>query len=267
MDLRYVSSSVFMLAGLLMCTSTAAANQQPVGDPAAPPAAVHEMSDEMADSEEAERVSEAIETLTELTAAPDNDIPDYLLERAEAIVVIPSLIKGGFIVGGKHGKGVISVRDRTGDSWSAPAFINMTGGSIGWQIGAETVDLVLLVMDKGGVEQLLQDRFTLGGSLSATAGPVGRTASAATNAQLNTQILAYSRSQGLFAGATFEGAALHADHDANEDAYGEDVDLREIVSESVVGLAPAPAFVAQWQSAMARIVDGMSNDMTNQEPR
>jgi lipid-binding SYLF domain-containing protein len=203
-------------------------------------------------SDEVQRIHDSIEVLNELTATPDNNIPAYLLERAEAIVIIPSLVKGGFIVGAKHGKGVVSVRDRAKGTWSAPAFVNMTGGSIGWQIGAESVDLVLLVMNKEGVNQLFEDRFTLGGSVSLTAGPVGRSADANTNAQLNAQILAYSRAKGLFAGASLEGAALHEDDDANEDFYGEECDLREITSGAMM-TKPMPQAAQTLTATLKRI--------------
>jgi lipid-binding SYLF domain-containing protein len=179
-------------------------------------------------SEEARRIQNATEVLRELTSAPDDGIPQHLLQRAEAVVVIPSLIKGGFVVGAKHGKGIVSARLQPG-GWTAPGFVNMTGGSIGWQIGIESVDLVLLVMNRNGVDQLLEDRFTLGGNLSVAAGPVGRSAAAATNAQVNAQILAYSRAKGLFAGATIEGAALHEDRDANQRLYGAPLTLRQII--------------------------------------
>jgi lipid-binding SYLF domain-containing protein len=201
-------------------------------------------------SEEGQRIQDSIAVLRDLTESPDNAIPEYLLDRAEAIVVIPSLVKGGFIVGAKHGKGVMSVKDEASGQWSAPGFVAFTGGSVGWQIGAESVDLVLLVMNEDGVTQLLEDRFTLGGSVSLTAGPVGRSADADTNAQLNAGILAYSRAQGLFAGASLEGAALHGDDEANAAFYGEPAGLRAIVMSR--GLS-TPAMAATWQNVMDRI--------------
>jgi lipid-binding SYLF domain-containing protein len=203
-------------------------------------------------SDEIERIQKSTEILRELTSTPDDAIPQYLLERAEAIVVIPTLVRGGFIVGGKHGKGIISVRDRAGNSWSPPAFMNMTGGSIGWQIGAEAVDLVLLVMNKNGVDELLEDRFTLGGNLSVSAGPVGRSASAATNAQVSSQILAYSRSKGLFAGATLEGAALHEDKDANKAVYGAALAARTILTERTAVTSMPPA-AGMWRETLGRL--------------
>ena len=200
--------------------------------------------------DEIERVEKSIATLNQLTSAPDDGIPQYLLDRAEAIVVIPNLVKGGFIVGAKHGKGVISTRNRAANQWSAPAFINMSGGTIGWQIGAESVDLVLLVMNPKGVGQLLEDRFTMSGEMAVAAGPVGRNATAATNAQANAQILAYSRAKGLFAGATLEGAALHSDKDSNRAMYGVD-DVKGVLASKKDG--EAPAVVASWRETLKRL--------------
>jgi len=140
------------------------------------------------------------------------------------------------VVGAKHGKGVVSVRDRARNTWSSPVFVKMTGGSIGWQIGVESTDLVLLVMNRKGVDDLLNDKFTLGGNLSVAAGPVGRSADAATTVKIATGILAYSRSKGLFAGASLEGSGLRGDDDANMAFYGREIDLRGIVSER--GLTP-----------------------------
>jgi lipid-binding SYLF domain-containing protein len=199
-------------------------------------------------SEEVELVQKSMEVLRDLTKVPEDGIPRELLARAEGIVVIPSLVKGGFIVGGKHGKGLISAKSASGE-WSAPAVVKMTGGSIGWQIGVESVDLVLLVMNKKGIDQMLQDKFQIGGDLSVAAGPVGRNAAAATNAQANAGLLAYSRAKGLFAGATLEGSALHADGDDNEALYGREIGVKEIVQDSAPN-AKAPAIVGTWRSTM-----------------
>jgi lipid-binding SYLF domain-containing protein len=198
-------------------------------------------------SDEAETVTDAIEVVQELTATPDKGIPRHLLQRAEAIIVIPSLVKGGFIVGGKHGKGIVSLRDRAANTWSAPAIVKLTGGSIGWQIGVETVDLVMLVMNKDGVKELLEDKFTIGGSASLTAGPYGRSADAATNAQMDSKILAYSRAQGLFAGASLEGAQLHADDEDNAELYGESMRLRDVLTQKP---ATSPRIAETWRTFM-----------------
>ena len=195
-------------------------------------------------SEQAEVITESMQVLRELTATPDKGIPNHLLQRAEGIIVIPSLVKGGFIIGGKHGKGIVSVRDRSTRQWTAPAIAKLTGGSIGWQIGVEKVDLVMLVMNRDGVDELLQDKFTIGGSASLTAGPVGRSADAATNAQMSSKILAYSRAQGLFAGASLEGAGLHADDDDNAELYGEAVRLRDVLNGKV---SPTPKIAETWR--------------------
>lgn len=196
-------------------------------------------------SDEVERIQKSVEVLRALTSAPDDGIPQYLLERSEGVVVIPNLVKGGFVVGAKHGKGVVSVRDRARNTWSSPVFVKMTGGSIGWQIGVESTDLVLLVMNRKGVDDLLDDKFTLGGSLSVAAGPVGRSADAATTIKISTQVLAYSRSKGLFAGATLEGSALNADDDANLECYGKEINLRSLVNGR--GLTPKyPEAAAMW---------------------
>ncbi|MEZ5289029.1 MAG: lipid-binding SYLF domain-containing protein [Vicinamibacterales bacterium] len=156
---------------------------------------------------ELERVTKSIEVLTQLSKTPDQAIPGHILERAEAIVVIPTLVKGGFVIGAEHGKGIMSVRDRATGTWSVPSFVAMTGGSIGWQIGVQSVDLVLLVMNRDGVEDLLSSEFKLGADASVAAGPVGRAAQAATDAKMGAKILAYSRAQGLFAGVSVQGLA------------------------------------------------------------
>jgi lipid-binding SYLF domain-containing protein len=203
-------------------------------------------------TEEAERIGKAIEVVRDLTAVPEEGIPQYLLQRAEAIVVIPNLVRGGFIVGAKHGKGIVSSRNAATGEWSTPAFVQMTGGSIGWQIGVQSVDVVLLVMNKKGLDELLEDKFTIGGSLSVAAGPIGRSAEAATDAQLSAGILAYSRAKGLFAGATFEGAALRADDDANEDFYAMESTLRQIMAGQGMTAPPAPV-VAEWKALLRRV--------------
>ena len=212
-------------------------------------------------SDEADIIQNSMEVLEELTASPDNAIPQYLIDRAAAIVVVPSLLKGGFIVGAEHGKGVMSRRDASTNTWSAPAFVNMTGGSIGWQIGAQSVDVVLLVMNQAGVQQLLEDRFTLGGSLSVTAGPVGRAAEAATDAQMGAQILGYSRARGLFAGAVFEGAALHADNSDIEEFYGEQYGLEEVVNGDVQSV---PALAQAWKEGLRTLATVSTPDVGEQ---
>jgi len=202
--------------------------------------------------DEVERIQDSVQVLNDLTRSPDDRIPQYLLERAEAIVVNPDMIRGGFVVGAKHGKGIVSVRKGDTDRWSPPAFIKMTGGSVGWQIGAQSVDLVLLVMNPSGVRKLLDNRFTLGGELSATAGPVGRSTSAATDITLDSEILTYSRAKGLFAGATFEGVALTTDDGANRAFYGESLRLDDIVLTPKNGLR-IPFVASTWTDRLREL--------------
>ena len=201
--------------------------------------------------EEAQRITESIDVLRSLTQTPDDAIPAYILERAEAVVVIPSLVKGGFVVGAEHGKGVMSVRNRTSKQWSAPSFVKITGGSVGWQIGLQATDLVLVVTNRSGVDDLLKSEFTLGANASVAAGPVGRNAQAATDARAGAKILAYSRAKGLFAGAAIEGASLRSDDKANERFYG-----RAITPESLVQGAPAktPAAADEWRDGLNRFI-------------
>lgn len=206
------------------------------------------LADDAAD--DAKRITKSIEVLNDLTSTPDAAIPNYVLERAEAIVVIPSLVKGGFVVGAEHGKGVMSVRDRKTNQWSAPAFVKMTGGSIGWQIGLQTVDLVLVVMNREGVDDLLTSEFTLGGNASVAAGPVGRSAEASTDATMGAKILAYSRAKGLFAGATLEGSSLRSDDDSNARFYGREISAKVIAESNLT----APPAAQQWRDALRRSV-------------
>jgi lipid-binding SYLF domain-containing protein len=197
---------------------------------------------------ELERLAKATETLNELVQTPDDRIPEHILQRAEAIVVIPNLVKGGFIVGAENGKGVMSVRDAKTGGWSVPTFVAITGGSVGWQIGAQSVDLVLLVMNKDGVNDLLSSEFKLGGEGSVAAGPVGRTAQAATDAKMGAKILAYSRAKGVFAGLSLQGSSLRDDKDANEDVYGRELSAREVFA--MAPPATLPAEVTRWQQTL-----------------
>jgi SH3 domain-containing YSC84-like protein 1 len=203
-----------------------------------------------AQSQEEKRITDAMGALEKLVRAPDEGIPAHILERAEAIVVIPTLVKGGFIIGAQHGRGIISVRDRANNTWSAPAFIALTGGSVGWQIGVQSVDLMLLVMNREGVKDLLDNEFKLGANASVAAGPVGRQGEASTDATLNAQILAYSRAKGLFAGLSLEGASLRIDRDANEDFYKKSITADDITR----GLSITTPAGSNWTATLARLV-------------
>jgi len=177
------------------------------------------------------RLRSSIEVLHSIMATPDKGIPEEVLSNAKCILVVPDLIKGGFIFGGKHGRGVASCRTATG--WSAPAFVSVGGGSWGLQIGVEGVDLVMLVMNDRGFQHMLSDKFELTGEGSVAAGPVGRHASAGTDWKMETEVLTYSRSRGVFAGLTLEGAVIEQDNDSTLAIYGKPMRFRSIPSGKV----------------------------------
>ena len=187
------------------------------------------------------RLDSSVSVLHAVMSAPDKGIPEEVLNGAKCILVVPNLIKGGFIFGGKHGRGVASCR--TADGWSAPAFVSIGGGSWGLQIGIEDVDLVLLVMNDRGLQHLLSSKFELTGEGSVAAGPVGRHASAGTDWTLNTEVLTYSRSKGIFAGLTLEGAVVEQDNDSTEAIYGKHMEFRHILSGKVSTPRSADAFI------------------------
>jgi lipid-binding SYLF domain-containing protein len=204
-----------------------------------------------AQSDQADRVREAGIVLGEVVSASDSSIPASILEKAEAIAIFPSTIKGAFSVGAQRGKGVISVRDASG-AWSNPAFLTLTGGSFGFQIGGQAVDIVLVVMNRRGVENLLMNQFEIGGEASATAGPVGRDTSATTDIQLRAQILSYSRSRGLFAGISLRGAAIRADEDSNSAFYGSSFRTRDIVLDGKGTQPQSAEALSQWLGALQK---------------
>jgi lipid-binding SYLF domain-containing protein len=180
-------------------------------------------------SDAPKRLDAAADVITEIMASPDKGIPQDLLDKSECVVVVPGLKKGAFIIGGKYGKGFMLCR-KAGGGWSAPGSIRVEGGSVGFQIGGSETDVVLLVMNQGGVKKLLSSKFTVGADASAAAGPVGRTSSAATDAQMHAEILTYSRARGLFAGVSLEGATLRPDDDWNKELYGKAITNQEIVT-------------------------------------
>jgi lipid-binding SYLF domain-containing protein len=182
------------------------------------------------DSEVNDRVVHSAVVLKEVAGIPEKGIPNDLLNKAACVIVVPSMKKAGFIFGGNYGKGVASCRTDGGTgSWSAPAMMMIGGGSFGLQIGAQEVDLVLLVMNLSGIESLLDSKFTLGGDASVAAGPVGRAATAQTDAWMTAKILAYSRTRGIFGGITLKGDVVRPDHDANHVLYSKDVSARNIL--------------------------------------
>jgi lipid-binding SYLF domain-containing protein len=193
------------------------------------------------------RLSQAGTILNELRRAPDKGIPQDLWAKAQRVIVIPSMKKAAFVVGGEYGSGVMSCR-RAND-WSAPVFMQLAKGSWGLQIGAEETDLALSIMNRRGLDKLLEDKVSLGGDASVAAGPIGRSAAAATDAQMNAEMLAYSRSQGVFAGIDLSGGMLKPDKEADARAYGPNVSARDVVlgTERVAPLAEAAPFLAALQ--------------------
>lgn len=170
--------------------------------------------------------------LEEVLSAPDKGVPEAIIEKAQAVVVIPSTVKGALLIGAQRGKGVMSARSASG--WSAPAFVTLTGGSVGLQIGGQATDIVLVVVNERGIENLAQNTFKIGGDASVAAGPVGREATASTDYKLQAQILSYSRSRGLFAGVSLAGSTIRADRNANEKIYGVGYSTKNIVVERKV---------------------------------
>ena len=184
------------------------------------------------------RAQNAVRVLAEIMQAPDKAIPQDLLRDAKAIAVIPDLLKVGFVFGGRRGEGLVSVKSPNG-TWSNPSFITMTGGSVGFQVGVSSTDVVLIFRTQRGVDSIVRGKFTLGADASAAAGPVGRTASAATDEQLKAEIYSYSRTRGLFAGVALDGSALRIDYDANAAVYGAGITPRRIF-EGGVSNVPTP---------------------------
>jgi lipid-binding SYLF domain-containing protein len=192
-----------------------------------------------------DRLHMSSDVLHALVATPDKGIPEEVLSGAKCIVVVPHLVKGGFIVGGEHGRGIATCR--TADGWSAPAFVSLGGGSWGLQIGVEGVDLVMLVMNDQGFQHLLSSKFQVGGDASASAGPVGRHASAGTDWKMNSEILTYSRSKGIFAGITLDGAVVEQDADSTRAIYGRNRSFRAVLS----GRVAAPGSTLGFLRAVA----------------
>jgi len=195
-----------------------------------------------------DRLNASAETLTDMMRASDNGIPQDLIDKAHCVVVLPGMKKAGFIVGAEYGRGFAVCRRHNGVGWSAPAAMRSEGGSFGFQIGASDTDVVLLVMNDGGMKHLLSDKFSLGGDASVAAGPIGRDASARTDAQLQTEMLSYSRSHGVFAGISLTGATLRPDEDTNRELYGHDATNHEIL----MGGFKTPAAAKRFEHALNR---------------
>jgi len=191
-----------------------------------------------AGEEETQRAENAVRVLKEVMMAPDKRIPADLISSAYAIAVIPDVIKAGFVIGGRHGLGIVSVKTSDG-TWSNPSFISMTGGSIGFQAGVSSTDVILVFRSERGVDSIIHGKFTLGADASVAAGPVGRTAQASTDAQLKAEIYSYSRSRGLFAGAALDGSVIAIDNDANQSVYGDGITPRRIFAGGVANVPNA----------------------------
>jgi len=195
-----------------------------------------------------DRLDASADTLTDMMHADDKGIPQDLLDKAHCVVIIPGMKKAGFIFGAKYGRGFAVCREHDRSGWSAPAAMRIEGGSVGFQIGASETDVILLVMNDGGMKHLLSDKFTIGGDATAAAGPIGRSAQAETDAMLHAEMLSYSRARGLFAGISLEGATLRPDEDANRELYGHDSTNREILT----GDFKTPAAAAKFEHALHR---------------
>ncbi|HTA47441.1 MAG TPA: lipid-binding SYLF domain-containing protein [Bryobacteraceae bacterium] len=198
-----------------------------------------------------DRLDASSDTLTDMMHASDHGIPQDLLDKAKCVVVVPGMKKAGFIFAAKYGRGFAVCRRSGGSGWSAPASMRVEGGSVGFQIGASETDIVLLVMNDGGMKHLLSNKFTIGGEATAAAGPVGRDASAQTDADLKAEMLSYSRSRGLFAGISLEGATLRPDEEANRELYGHDSTNREILTGDV----KTPETARKFERALNRDSD------------
>jgi len=195
-----------------------------------------------------DRLDASADTLQDMTHAADKGIPKDLLDRARCVVVLPGMKKAGFILGASYGRGFAVCRNHGGSGWSAPAAMRAEGGSFGFQIGATETDVVLLVMNEGGMKHLLSDKFTIGGDARAAAGPIGRELTAQTDAMLNAEMLSYSRSRGLFAGISLDGATLRPDGETNRELYGHDTTNREILT----GDFKTPAAAGKFEHALNR---------------
>lgn len=193
-------------------------------------------------------LADATNVFTEIMATPDKGIPQDLLEKSSCIIIVPGLKKAAFVVGGQYGRGFATCRKDSGIGWGAPGAVRIEGGSVGFQIGGSSTDVVMLVMNKSGMEKLLSDKFTLGADASVAAGPVGRTAAADTNVRMDAEILAWSRTKGLFAGIALKGATMRNDLDQNAELYGSKLTNKEVIMSD----RKAPAAAEPLLSALSK---------------
>jgi len=200
----------------------------------------------MAKEDADQRLNAAADVLSDMMTASDKGIPQDLINKSQCVVVVPGMKKGAFIVGAKYGKGFVMCRRESGSGWTAPAAIRVEGGSVGFQIGGSEQDVILLVMNRSGMNKLLKDQFTLGGEGTVSAGPLGRDATAQTDAMMRAEMLSYSRSRGVFAGISLQGATLRQDDDADAELYGKKITNREILAGDV----RSPAAAAKLEGLM-----------------
>ena len=211
------------------------------------------VDDQPKESKAVDRVQAAADVLNEIQSAPDSGIPEEILGRSQCVAVVPSMLKGGFIVGGKYGRGLASCR--TAKGWSSPAFFTVKGGSFGFQIGGQAVDLVMLIMNNDGMQHLLSSQFALGADASVAAGPVGRHAEGNTDWKMRAQVLTYSRARGVFAGVSLNGAVVKQDKDSTREFYGHMVTSKAALTGEVEAPAPANPFLstlAKWAQEAAK---------------
>jgi SH3 domain-containing YSC84-like protein 1 len=202
----------------------------------------------IADKATDERLANAAKAFEEIMAVPDKGIPGSVLNKAECVVVVPGMKKGGFIVGGSFGRGAVTCRTKDKTGWTAPAMVELGGGSVGLQIGGEATDVVMLIMNREGIDSLLKNKFTLGGDASVAAGPVGREATAETDAALKAKILSYSRSRGVFGGVSLQGTTLHQDEGAIKAVYGKQLNASDILG----GDLPTPPAAKQLNVVLTK---------------
>jgi len=200
----------------------------------------------------AQRLDDAATVISEIMDTPDKGIPQDLLDKAQCIIIVPGLKKGAFILGGKYGKGVVSCRKSGGTGWTAPASIRVEGGSVGFQIGGSESDVVMLLMNERGMQKLMESKFTLGGEGEVAAGPVGRNATAQTDAKMRAEMLSWSRSRGIFAGLSLQGATLRQDLDDNQELYGKAYETKDILTGNVAVPAAASKLISLLGKYSAR---------------
>jgi SH3 domain-containing YSC84-like protein 1 len=208
------------------------------------------------DADTTKRLDASAVVLREIMAAPDKGIPQDLLDKSACVVIIPNMKKGAFIVGAKYGRGFVVCRNQNERGWSAPGGVRVEGGSLGFQIGGSETDVVMLLMNQSAIDKLLSSKFTIGGDASVAAGPVGRTSSAATDAQLHAELLSYSRARGLFAGISLDGATLRPDDDANKDMYGKEMSNKDVVQGNIKAPRAADRLIAELNRLSSRRARG-----------